>query len=104
MGDQASTFGYIYNNGMQIPRFWTGTRAVPLGNHFIIVNNTINATPFLSEECLFQGVAELAGMSGGPTANGIGYTGLVHGTFEIGRVSIFQNFSIYISSFYCYLL
>ena len=75
-GDQASTFGFIKENGQYIDRFWKGSLAGKLG-----YLNTHNATKtrFLADEYVFQGVAQLIGMSGGPTVNGIGYTGMVHG-------------------------
>lgn len=46
------------------------------------VTNTSNNVSFLDSEYLFQGVAQLQGMSGGTVVNGIGYTGLVHGNYD----------------------
>ena len=75
-GDQASTLGFIYENDTFIDRFWKGSLAGKLGS-LSIHNET--KTRFLSDEYVFQGIAQLIGMSGGPTVNGIGYTGMVHG-------------------------
>ena len=76
MGDDASTFGYILEKGKTIGRFWRGNVAGILGTHQIDYETK---SQFHADEYLFQGVAELSGMSGGLTANGLGYTGMVHG-------------------------
>jgi hypothetical protein len=87
IGDEASAFGFIYDHGIYISRYWKGTLAGKLGNHYY---HAFSNTSFLAEEYLFQGVAELDGMSGGPTANGHGYTGIVHGNnfYTTSKVSM----------------
>jgi len=79
MGDEASAFGYIFDEPSIIPRFWKGTLAGKLGESR---RHEESKTTFFAEEYLFHGAAELLGMSGGPTANGYGYTGLVHGNYK----------------------
>jgi len=78
-GDQASTFGFINENDQYIARFWKGSLAGELG--YLKIDNATK-TRFLNDEYVFQGVAQLIGMSGGPTVNGVGYTGMVHGNNE----------------------
>jgi len=79
MGDEASTFGYIYENEKFIPRFWKGVLGGKLGND---KKHLSSKTIFLGDEYVFQGVSQLNGMSGGPTVNGAGYTGMVHGSVD----------------------
>ena len=59
-GDETCTLGYIADKELRLSRYWTGTLAGNLGR---VVSK--DGVPFLAEEYLFQGVAELAGMSGG---------------------------------------
>jgi hypothetical protein len=50
-----------------------------LAGRFGNVGSVVNGIPFNPDEYVFEGVAQINGMSGGATLNGIGYTGLVHG-------------------------
>jgi len=86
-GDQASTFGFINEYGYNISRFWKGSLAGMLG---YTVTHQESQTRFLKEEYVFQGIAQLLGMSGGPTLNGIGCTGMVHGN----NIYLEQNVSM----------
>jgi len=86
-GDQASTFGFINEYGYNISRFWKGSLAGMLG---YTVTHQESQTRFLEEEYVFQGIAQLLGMSGGPTLNGIGCTGMVHGN----NIYLEQNVSM----------
>jgi hypothetical protein len=74
-GDTASTFGFI-NPPARVGRFWSGTLAGKLGP---VNNSSIELDP---DEYVFQGVAQIRGMSGGATVNGLGYTGMVHAINE----------------------
>lgn len=74
-GDEASTLGYVDDSS----RFWHGRLSGRL-QHKLIINDTV----FNSDEYLFEGVTQIAGMSGGATLNGVGYTGMVHGTNLFG--------------------
>ena len=85
IGDQASTFGFVNENDLFIPRFWKGSLAGNLG--YLHTHRESN-THFLADEYIFQGVAQLMGMSGGPTINGNGYTGMVHGNNNYLNLSI----------------
>jgi len=78
-GDEASTLGYIN----KVSRFWNGQLSGRLGSYYTILNAT-----FLPDEYIFQGVAQISGMSGGAVLNGIGYTGMVHGTNSFFHDSI----------------
>ncbi len=70
VGDIASTYGYIMDYGTYKSRYWTGSMAGKLGPGY---TNECH-----QDEYIFQGVAQIEGMSGGPTINGCGYTGMVH--------------------------
>ena len=71
-GDSATTFGYIYEYGEFKTRVWTGTLAGRFGHQ----NDDVSL--YNPNEYMFQGVAQIDGMSGGPSINGNGYTGIVH--------------------------
>jgi len=97
IGDTASTFGYINLGNNSVARYWTGVLAGQLGARMMDKNTN---TTFLAEEYLFGSVAELFGMSGGPTANGKGYTGIVHGNYmekNSVQMAIVLPFSIVLS-------
>jgi hypothetical protein len=93
MGDEASTFGYIYEKNIFISRFWKGVLGGKLGHDALDEKSN---TKFLGDEYLFQGVAQIADMSGGPTVNGAGYTGMMHGNKQYEN--IMANFSYYMAS------
>jgi hypothetical protein len=73
-GTLGSTVGFVTHEGKSVLQYWSGTLAGKTQ-----FNATTDGIEFRRDEYLFQGVAEIPGMSDGPTANGNGYTGVVHG-------------------------
>ena len=69
-GDEASGLGYILDFDKIKERFWRGHLAGRLGSSKLSGNE---------HSYLIESVAQLQGMSGGPTINGCGYTGMVNG-------------------------
>jgi hypothetical protein len=67
-GDEASTLGFVNGDS----RFWHGRLSGKVGK-MSSSNGMIHES-----EYLFEGVSQIAGMSGGATLNGAGYTGMVH--------------------------
>ena len=77
IGDESSAVGFVFESTEAVFRFWWGHLGGMKGKTELSDN-----VKFLGSEYLFQGVAQLEGMSGGPVVNGIGYTGLVHGNYN----------------------
>jgi len=89
VGDESSAVGFFFESKEPVFRFWRGYLGGMKGK--TEVSNKIN---FLASEYLFQGVAQLKGMSGGPVVNGIGYTGLVHGNYDYSAEKVSLAFVI----------
>ena len=77
MGDAASTFGFVNYSGNMIDRYWSGFLSGKLGDTGKI-GDGVDSPRALPHEYIFQGVSQVEGMSGGPTVNGCGYTGMAH--------------------------
>jgi prefoldin subunit 5 len=80
-GDEASGLGYIKDYGKIHKRYWRGSLAGRFGSAFAY---------FEEDSYLIQSVTQIYGMSGGPTINGCGYTGMINGIQDFRN----QNLSV----------
>jgi hypothetical protein len=91
MGDVATTVGYVAVPSGSVALMWSGHLSGLMSQKRTAISSSGKIIEIRADEYLF-GANELTGMSGGPSANGNGFTGIVHATYnkdsELGGIPL----------------